>query len=528
MVISVEEIRDGNNSELRQPGSFRPDSGLAEDVLRVRGQYGKLAALAREQDVDRRRLYEVRERAKSALVAEFDESDEGGSDVDEATVSLPDDEVLFHLPVTVGLVKRVIIALRTVAPASVRDIVALLPILFGGLVSWSFGTVQKVLIEAGNRAARRLEDVPLSPVECVVLDEMFSQNRPVLAGLDNTSQYLFLLAERPCRTGEEWATVLKEIQARQGLEPQRVLKDAGTGLAKGVSATWPDAEQRDDCFHAIYEFGQVKFYLERRAFGAITSEYEYEERRGRAKDESERRRAGQDWRQAKERASLAIDRFETFERLALESHELLKLCRPGTGELYKEEEVRSGLERTGEAMRLVGGHHARKAGRYLRNRAAGLALHLRSLGEELLKVTADAGGEGLLKAATRLYQANLNAQPKPNAKKAAVADELRAAIREIAVQAGGDSAKVCQAMKVVFPVLDQRERASSAIENFNSVLRPYLVVHKNVQQNFLDLFRYYWNTRTREWGRHKGTSAYQQLTGKPVDDWLEMLVPCPP
>ncbi|MBI4870353.1 MAG: hypothetical protein HY814_02170, partial [Candidatus Riflebacteria bacterium] len=135
--------------------------------------------------------------------------------------------------------KRVIIALRTVAPASVRDIVALLPILFGGLVSWSFGTVQKVLIEAGNRAARCLQDVPLSPAKCVVLDEMFSQNRPVLAGLDNTSQYLFLLAERPCRTGEEWATVLKEIQARQGLEPQRVLKDAGTGLAKGVRATWP-------------------------------------------------------------------------------------------------------------------------------------------------------------------------------------------------------------------------------------------------------------------------------------------------
>ena len=39
----------------------------------------------------------------------------------------------------------------------------------------------------------------------------------------------------------------------------------------------------------------------------------------------------------------------------------------------------------------------------------------------------------------------------------------------------------------------------------------------------LDLFRFYSNTRTREWGRHKGTSAHEVLTGEPVADWLTLL-----
>lgn len=72
-------------------------------------------------------------------------------------------------------------------------------------------------------------------------------------------------------------------------------------------------------------------------------------------------------------------------------------------------------------------------------------------------------------------------------------------------------------------LLDHRYRASSAIEGFNAALRPYLYVHKGVTQNFLELFRAHYHLRTRRWGRHKGTSAHQCLTGTPVNDWLSWL-----
>jgi hypothetical protein len=72
-------------------------------------------------------------------------------------------------------------------------------------------------------------------------------------------------------------------------------------------------------------------------------------------------------------------------------------------------------------------------------------------------------------------------------------------------------------------LLTQRLRASSAIEGFNAALRPYLYVHKGVTQSFLDLFRAYYNLRTRRWGRHKNTSAHECISGQPVHDWLTVL-----
>jgi hypothetical protein len=78
-------------------------------------------------------------------------------------------------------------------------------------------------------------------------------------------------------------------------------------------------------------------------------------------------------------------------------------------------------------------------------------------------------------------------------------------------------------LNAVKALLEQRHRASSAIEGFNAALPPFLYVHKGVTQGFLELFRAYHNLKTRRWGRHQGTSAHQCLTGQAVDDWLTLL-----
>ena len=84
-------------------------------------------------------------------------------------------------------------------------------------------------------------------------------------------------------------------------------------------------------------------------------------------------------------------------------------------------------------------------------------------------------------------------------------------------------ARCDELLAAVKALLDRHHRASSAIEGFNAALRPYLYVHKGVTQGFLELFRAHFNLRTRRWGRHKGTSAHQCLTGEPVADWLTVL-----
>ena len=108
----------------------------------------------------------------------------------------------------------------------------------------------------------------------------------------------------------------------------------------------------------------------------------------------------------------------------------------------------------------------------------------------------------------------------PHARRRALTRHLLGAYGALRDRLGSESALLLDGVEAV---LQQRHRASSAIEGFNAALRPFLYVHKGATQGFLELFRAYFNLRTRRWGRHKGTSAHQSLTGQQVDDWLTLL-----
>ena len=183
------------------------------------------------------------------------------------------------------------VALRVLAPNAIRPIEDLVPLLYPG-VKVSYGTIQQMLVEAEGRAARFNAQVSLGGVEAGALDEMFSQGEPVLAGVDLDSGYLFGLSLSATRDGEAWAGLLREGQA-QGLGLSVVVKDAAKGIAAGVSEVFPRAEQRDDCFHVLYEMHKVRRRMERRAYAAIEREGEALGRLGkiRAYDKERRRKA---------------------------------------------------------------------------------------------------------------------------------------------------------------------------------------------------------------------------------------------
>jgi len=158
------------------------------------------------------------------------------------------------------------------------------------------------------------------------------------------------------------------------------------------------------------------------------------------------------------------------------------------------------------------------------NRAEGLALYLDGLAERLHAVTEKAGGGEVVEAAVRAYQASLMmSKACPFWDRNARRQELRDATQHLLAATQQDGERLMTAIGTVMPQLANRYRASSAIENLNSVLRPYLVVQKHAEQGFLNLFQFYRNTRRRQWGRWKGTSALETLTGDRVDDWLTLL-----
>ena len=491
--------------------SLHPSSvaQLAAVALAAQGEYGVVTDLAREHGIRRQEVYDVRERGRTALEAAF-------------ALAKPAPPGSFTLTVTPSDIERAIVALRVVAPASIRDIVAVLPILYG--VHWSYGTVWDVLHAADLQAAAFLKSVDLSGIHSVALDEMFSQGRPVLAGIDLDTQYLFQLEVQGGRSGEDWAESLGKLRDEQGLRPDRVVKDAGTGLARGVRECWPGSDQNDDLFHGVYKMGQEAYHLERGAYACIAEVDKLGDARARARTEGARRSLGQQLRQAGDRMDAAVERYDRFESLRREATRVLELTDRGSGRLRTPAEILDTLTRVADQMTALGGTRVRSVARYLRNRAAGLGRYLDHLSSRLAAVTEEAGGADVVGATVRAYQASLAvSQGGPMWDRKARHQELHDATLHLLKMTEHDPERLQRAVGTVMPVLAHRYRASSAIENLNSVLRPYLVVQKHAEQGFLDLFRYHWNTRTREWGQWKGTSAYEMPTGNEARDWLTRL-----
>jgi transposase-like protein len=121
-----------------------------------------VAALAREYGLHRQKIYDARRQAEQAL----------GTAFAARSAAKPG---TFTLQVSEADIARTVIALRVATPSSIRDEVALLPVIYG--TGWSYGKIQAVLVAAEKEAAEQLRMVDLSPVRNVALDEMFSQGK---------------------------------------------------------------------------------------------------------------------------------------------------------------------------------------------------------------------------------------------------------------------------------------------------------------------------------------------------------------
>ena len=247
-----------------------------------------------------------------------------------------------------------------------------MPLLYPG-VKVSYGTIQHMLVEAEARAARFNAQASLGGVEAGALDEMFSQGEPVLAGVDLDSGYLFGLSLSATRDGEAWAELLREGQC-QGLELSVVVKDAARGIAAGVSEVFPHAEQRDDCFHVLYEMNKVRRRLERRAYAAIEREGEALGRLGkiRAYDKVRRRKAKRELSSARRECAEAIERFDEFEAAMDTLRGALECVDIKTGELHRPEHVQALIEGVAQRIESLGVGECAKLAKYLRNPGAGV------------------------------------------------------------------------------------------------------------------------------------------------------------
>ncbi len=477
---------------------------LAASAVAGQAKYGAMTELARQYEVSRPTVYAVGQTASEVLEQHFERAEAG-----KQTITVDERQL-----------ERTIGGLRIIAPNSIRAIEDLLPIIYPGM-HVSYGKIQQKLVELEQRAAAFNTEVDLSGIEAGALDEMFSQGAPVLAGVGLDEGYLFSLALRESRGGDDWAEVL-ETAKEQGLDLEIVVKDAAKGIASGVSRVFPNAEQRDDCFHAFYKMGQLKQYLERRGYGRITKVEEAQKKLDKARRNGRGDLAKREDAlcAAKMKCAEALELHDAFEAAMREATEAMEFIDLSTGIIRTASEMESAIKAAADKMKVLDHKHCVKVGKYIGNRAAGLALYMTDLRDEL-DALAERYGDLDVRLSSLIFRLvhDLEIRRRPWDRHRDK-QHLLGALSMLHDTAGEYTHEVLDA---VDEVMVRRHRASSAIEGFNAALRPFLYVHKGVTQGFLELFRAYHNLKTRRWGRHKGTSAHEILTGDKVSDWLTTL-----
>lgn len=479
---------------------------LAAAAVARRGSDGAFSQLAEELGVTRPTVYAVEREAKQRLGELFERREaEWGS---------------VWVRVDRRQLERATIALRMVGPNSVPVIQELLPVLYPG-VRVSYGTLWGIGAQAEERAAEFNVRTPLGRVEAAAPDELFSQGQPVLGTVDLDSGVVAILKAAAGRSGREWAAAFQEAH-KQGFAPKKFVKDAAAGIACGIDKVFPDAEQRDDSFHAKREIDQVLRRLERSAYGAIEEEVQRERAVAKLLQGEPKRLAAaqQNLELAREQCRKSVELFDSFEKAARKAHEALELANLRTRQMRGSLGMREELQEAASSMLSIAEPSCQKVGRYLQNRIEGLVLYAKEMHQALLGL--GPWNISTIRWATVLWQAaellhhgrQCWARPVQLAALSEAWDWLRSRL---------PPERIASLLSSVEQLYARRHRASSLIEAFNAALRPYLYVHKSVSQGFLELFRAYFNLRRVRSGRHKGISPYERLTGQLVEDWLSIL-----
>jgi len=453
-----------------------------------------LSRVAAREQVSRKFLYHQKQKAETALDQAFAPAGE-----------TPD--VLFYLPVTEAWLNQLVLSLVLVCHSSYRGVMRLLADLFDTPIG--LGTIHNRLAAAAGQAGLINAAQDLSPIRVGLHDEIFQGNQPVLAGVDATSTYCYLLAEAAHRDETAWGVHLLDAKA-QGLNPDYTIADAGTGSRAGQRAALGNTPCHGDVFHIQHQCESLANRLARRAQGATTGRQRLEHRMTEAKRKGRGNTLSLALAKARKAETRALRLAQDVKALAgwLE-RDILALagpCMKDRRELFdfivaemKQREcldparirpVRIALTRQRE--NLLG------FARVLDNKLAEIAQHFQVPDYHVRAVCL------------------LQRKPKTSGGYWRRRDHLNQ-------QLGW---KFHDVLTAVVDAMDETHRSSSLVENLNGRLRCYFFLRRELGQGYLDLLRFFLNHRTysrSERPERVGKSPTELMTGEPHPHWLELL-----
>lgn len=474
------------------------DSSTGADRVRVVGQllghageYGVVTALSRAVGVTRPTLYAWREKGERAVAAAFAPP--------AAPVATPD------------LTRRILTTL-VAGHASDRGIQECLAA-EGRAVS--LGTVSGVVQEAERRALLAMAAPVAVGPRVLALDEIYGNDRhgATLSVVDALGGAVWAAAGPVAVDGESWTLLLWEVRAR-GLRWNGTVSDGGLAMQQACAAVDPAGCHQRDVWHVLHVCGQVQGRLDRwvRTLEAKTATVARQAVRVAA---GGRARGKQPCTDVAAHAALVARAQASAAALAYLTDELRQLL--GVVVLTPTGLLDSAARREElDTLLLLLADLRDQAPAVPQAELTRLHKHLTGALPGLLTFTP------ALDLVHRQWGQTLGFAPLALI---AWAWQRRAilgpATEELLTSFPEDWRP---AARVLLHTWDTTVRASSLVENWHSLVRPHLAVHRTLSPGLLALLAVYYNHQVASRGVHAGQSPLQRsgLDAAPTD-WLVAL-----
>jgi hypothetical protein len=463
---------------------------LASRMIAYQGRYGLVSQLSRENDISRQSLYTLKSRGQEAMERVF----------------RPKQAVTERMTP----IERAVLILFTEGHASREGIQICLEELLG--VHVSTGKISSILQEAGKRAQEWLDQQIPEGMRDLAIDEQYSHHRgeAYLNIVDAHTSFVYASCPPVAVDGESWSILLLQMKDH-GHRFRVVVSDGGKAIGRAVHEVIPDVIHQRDVWHVLHECQKVQGRIDR----AVASLHE----RTPAVERNARRvQAGKKPRGRNPKTDVQTHAADLHQMQYVATSLRYLTCE---------------LQRLLEIVVLTDqGILASQARQEDIDALLDLFAHLCEVTPLPLKKTM----EKLLRHVQLALPKLLAFCPLLEATQQAACDQLEeAAVHLIgwAWQRRAILGPTRELLVVGFPpdwqpearklldAWDQAVRSSSAVENWHSILRPFIAVHRHLSAQMLAILAVWHNHRVASRGPNIGCSPLiRSGLAKEPADWL--------
>src|SRR2546421_253639 len=445
------------------------------------GAYGVVSQLSQLAEVSRQTLYSWKAKGQSALEAAFEPKKS------KARTSL----------------ERAVLTLLVEGHASYRGIQACLAVLLGQHVS--LGRITAIVQNAGERAQRWLEQQVSEQGRVLALDEQYSSKRgeAYLNIVDVHSAQVWATLPAVAVDGESWTLALWYLHEQGGLS-RGTVSDGGRAIADALGSSKALSTHQRDVWHVLHLAAQVQARLER-----VVQE---EEERGRLIERQEQQRArtgkkavgrpakttGSEQEQLLSQLHRVLDGIEYLFAQLRQLLEIVVLSQQSQPRLLSAASRRGEVETVLDLLEEV----VQYAPAAVRKEVQRVCKQVRLALPALLYFAQEMEG-CQQEAMAQLGEQAVGLIGWAWQRRAILGEQSKHLLAAMDPASHEHAARLLAGWS-------RAVRASSAVENWHSIVRPHLAVHRSLSAGLLGLLAGWPNHRAAPRGRPLGLSALQR------------------